>query len=418
MNSAARFRSSTIGAVTAGALTLAVLSGLLLITVRSAGAQTETLLYNFCSQPNCTDGFNPEAGLTADGAGNFYGTTNQGGLGFGTVFELSPNGVGGYDETVLYAFTGGPDGGYPVFVYLLLDSAGNLYGTTAFGGASGSGVVFELSPAGGVWTETVLYSFDGSSGKPWNGLIMDSADNLYGFTTELNPGQSPDENPGSVYELSRNGNGGWTEQVLYSVDMGGWPGLVMDASGNIYGADYDQHIFELTPNGQGGWNATNIFTFKGANGLNPYGTPVIDRAGNLYGTTAAGGLGGNGTVWKLSPGNKGWEEKILHNFAAVREGITPVAGIVLDAHGNIYGTTVYGGTMSGEEGTGQGTVYELVAPVGEGAYKEKVLWRFNDTGKRIDGTHPYDSLILDSAGNLYGTAAGGADFGVVFELTP
>jgi uncharacterized repeat protein (TIGR03803 family) len=369
--------------------------------VRLAQAQTETVLYNF---KGGSDGFTPQSRLTSDGAGNLYGTNSFGGLGFGTVFELSPNGSGGWNETVLYSFTGGADGANPYMSYVLFDSAGNLYGTTYEAGSYGYGVVFELSLTGTSWTEAVLYSFAGGAddANPLNGLIMDSAGNLYGRTYEAGGGS------GTIFELSKSG-GGWTKQVIYN-DAPGYAGLTMDTAGNIFGVTTDV-VFELSPNGHGGWNPTVIHTFSGGStdGLVAEGTPVLDHAGNLYGTTLGGGSKNNGTVYELSRGTNGWSEKILHSFqGGSNDGSEPFAGIVFDAAGNIYGTTEVGGNPLA------GTVYELVAPVGTGGYKEKVLWKFDTT----DGYEPVDSLILDSAGNLYGTTPEGGSngYGVVFKV--
>jgi uncharacterized repeat protein (TIGR03803 family) len=191
----------------------------------------------------------------------------------------------------------------------------------------------------------------------------------------------------------------------------------MDAAGNIFGASTST-VFELSPNGNGGWNPTVIHTFAGApkDGYGAAGVPVLDHAGNLYGATYSGGTKNYGTVYKLSPITKGkkkgqWNEKILHSFRSSKDGANPSAGVVLDAAGNIYGTTYYGGK------SGVGTVFELMAPAGtDKYYKEKVLWTFNGT----DGMLPYSPPILDSAGNLYGTANEGGSYnaGVVFEVTP
>ncbi|MBZ5666323.1 MAG: hypothetical protein LAO30_17140 [Acidobacteriia bacterium] len=360
-----------------------------------AQAQTETVLHSF----TYSDGAFPRSDLTSDSAGNLYGTTLFMGGGVGGVFELSPDGRGGWNETVLYRFTGGADGGYP-YCPLILDSAGNLYGTTYDGGANELGVVFELSPAGAGWKETVLYSFAwGTDGRnPVTGLIMDAAGNLYGTTFHGNT------NDGTVFELSPSG-GGWTERVIYNVDTS-YAGLTMDASGNIFGAGLTT-VFELSPNGKGDWNPTVLHTFsqtgrKNYDGLN--GTPVLDKAGNLYGTRYGGG--GNATVYKLSPGKNGkWTKQVLQSF---KNRTGPWAGVVLDPQGNIYGTTLYGNS-------GDGSVFELVAPVGGGNYEEKVLWSFSGA----DGAYP-SSLILDNAGNLYGMTLGGGagGFGVVFEVTP
>jgi uncharacterized repeat protein (TIGR03803 family) len=376
-------------------------------TVALTGTIGEIVLYDFTGG---SDGRYPDSSLTFDGAGNLYGTTQSGGVfGYGTVYELSPTGSGGWNETVLYSFTGGADGAYatskPIF-----DGVGNLYGTATGGGANGDGVVFELSPVGGNWTETVLYSFAGGAdgANPGTGVIMDPTGNLYGT------------NSAGVFELSPS-RGGWTNLVIYGVSPEG--GLAMDAAGNIFGAGwiYGWSVFELSPNGNDGWNPTILHIFSGAghDGLEAFGTPAFDQAGNVYGTTAFGGAKNYGTVYKLHRITKGknkgaWTETILHSFESGRDGALPVAGVVRDAAGNIYGTTNEGGQYQQDLG-GDGTVYELVAPVGKGSYKEKVLWSFNGT----DGVYPADSLILDSAGNLYGTTFyRGGGVGDVFEVTP
>jgi uncharacterized repeat protein (TIGR03803 family) len=393
--------------------------------IRPVQAQTETVLYNFCSYTYggyCADGSAPQSSLTPDGNGNFYGTTTGGGIVAGNVgaepggvvFELSPS-EGGWTEAVLYDFcsVGGAnctDGENPGDSGVIFDSLGNLYGTTLNGG-NGCGVVFELSPVGGSWAESVLYDFGGDECGPGfgpnSGVIMDPAGNLYGTTV----GDSSE----TVFELSPSGDG-WIEQVIYNTGVDSSAGLVMDASGNIFGTSA-YTVFELTPNGNGAWNSNVIHTFTGPpkDGTDGQGTPVLDHAGNLYGTTVFGGARNAGTVYKLSPGTRGkWKEKILHSFkGGPKDGFAPLAGVVFDASGNIYGTTQQGGKYGN-----YGTVFELVAPVGAGTYKEKLLWSFNNT----DGSNLYGSLVLDGAGNLYGTASQGglgkAPAGVVFELTP
>ncbi len=402
---------------------LAVLSALLAILTAgsSVAAQTGTVLYAFTGG---SDGGQPFARLTADGAGNFYGTTAVGGLGYGTVFELSPNGSGGWTETVLHAFTGGADGAYPLGSPVIFDGQGNLYGTAVEGGANGFGVVFELSPARKGWNETVLYNFASGAGGvyPFNGLIMDSAGNFYGTDNVYQSGHAITE---GVFELSQSG-GNWTEKVIYDNEVAvanfGGGGLTMDSAGNIFGVSsggfLPQIVFELSPNGHGGWNSTMLHSFQKR--YYAEGTPVLDKSGNVYGTTSSGGASNNGTVYKLSPGKNGkWTEEVLYAFkGGTQDGSAPYAGIVFDAAGNIYGTTAGGGPSD------DGTVFELVASVGKGrhGYQEKVLWSFNGT----DGSQPFGSLILDGAGNLYGTAALGGNSGctndqgcgVVFEVTP
>jgi uncharacterized repeat protein (TIGR03803 family) len=400
--------AATIGC----ALTLAVLCAVLLIAFPRAEAQTGTTLYNFTGG---SDGDYPASSLISDGAGNFYGTTALGGQscpsnarGCGTVFEISPNGNGDWKKTVLHTFTGPPDGAVPYLDPVIFNKAGNLFGATSDGGAFNHGAVFELSPMGGSWTETVLYSFTahGDGAHPLAGLIMDQAGNLYGTT-------AGDPNPGCVFELSPSG-AAWTEQVIYGVTPTG--GLTMDAAGNMYGTTFST-VFELSPNGNGGWNPTLLHTFTGypRDGMDAQGNLVFDQAGNLYGITYSGGAKNNGTVYKLSPEHDGqWTEEILYSFKSGKDGRQPWAGVVLDAGGDIYGTTVRGGAIGPKH---QGTVFELLAPGGgAGSYKEKVLWSFSGP----NGANPYGIPVLDSAGNLYGTAAVGGtnNAGVVFEVTP
>jgi hypothetical protein len=387
------------------------------LAARPAYAQTEILLHNFTGY---SDGGYPNSRLIPDGKGNFYGTTGEGGFGAnpgptpgaGTVFELSPLGHGVWNETVLYSFcepyqlnidcTDGDGPAGPV----IFDSAGNLYGTTCAGGAYGHadgpgyGVVFELSPAGASWTETVLYNFaTGAESCPANNLIMDADGNLYGS-----------DNAG-IFELSPS-SGTWTEQLIYA--YGGRAGLTMDAAGNIF-ANGTFSVFELSPNGSGGWNQTFIHTFTNAVSV---GTLALDQAGNIYGTRTRAGANGYGAVYRLSPGERGqWTKTILYSFRAGNDGAYPIGGVVLDAAGNIYGTTA--GSFGGRLHKGQleyGNVFELVAPVDSGSYQDKVLWTFNGN----NGDFPYGDLILGRAGHLFGLGfeGGSGGYGVAYEVIP
>jgi uncharacterized repeat protein (TIGR03803 family) len=392
---------------TVSALTLALLSALLLIAARPVQAQTETVLYNFTyGTDTCCY---PRAKLTFDSAGNFYGATYYGGIyNAGTVFELSPNGDGSWSQTVLYSFTGGADGGNPWNPYVTFDSEGNLYGTTANGGTGGYGVAFKLSRNGESWRETVLYGFANNGGgvNPFNGLIIGLGGHFYGEAF-ASPGFPA---AGVVFELRRSG-GRWIEQVIYTSSTGLYAALSKDAAGNIFSTG-SSTVFELSPNGNGGWNPTVIHTFTGApkDGSIPLGRLVQDKAGKLFGTTVEGGAANLGTVYGLIRGNDGkWTEKILHSFEGAQDGNNPFEGIVFGRSGNLYGTTTGGGN------SGDGTVFEL-ARGGNGSINETILWSFDGT----DGSAPGSSLILDSAGNLYGTTEGGGSsgYGVVFEVTP
>jgi len=439
-----------------GLRALAILAMTLLVTSTWAATyQNEKVLHSF---GHGTDGQYPYAGLISDAAGNLYGTTVSGGTyGDGMVFELSPAEGGGWTEQVLYSFcaqTNCPDGDSP-YASLIFDDAGNLYGTTAGGGnytaycpTSGCGTVFKLSPAEGGWTETVLYSF-GANGQydgawPEAGLIFDSAGNLYG-TTVLGGTGSACGGPyacGTVFELTPTAGGGWTEQVLHSFGNGtdgqyAYSGLIFDASGNLYGTtstggtDGNGTVFELTPTAGGGWTGTVLYSFCSqigcADGSGPTAGLIFDAAGNLYGTTIYGGTyiscyndyNGCGTVFELTPTAGGdWTEQVLHNFGNGTDGYWLYGGLILDAAGNLYGTTADGGNGSYCQFQQQFCGTVFeLTPTAGGGWTEQVLHNF---GNGTDGDAPAASLIFDAAGNLYGTTyeGGAQDNGTVFELTP
>src|ERR1035437_5793432 len=388
----------------------------------------ETVLHNFDN--NGTDGAYPYAGLVFDTAGNLYGTTYAGGsYGVGTVFELTPNGSGGWTEKVLHSFGSGTDGGNPR-AGLIFDAAkSNLYGTTPAGGTHTFGTVFELSPNGsGGWTERVLYSFcsqtsctDGET--PQAGLIFDAAGNLYSTTY-----QGGTYSGGTAFELSPQAGGGWTEQVLHSFGNGvegiyPYASLVFDTAGNLYGTTYtggenNGTVFELTPTTGGGWTEQTLTNFLGSYGLYLSAGLIIDVADNLYGTTPEGGSSRNcgttacGTVFELSPnGSGGWTEQSLHNFDNNgTDGAHPYDSLKFDSAGNLYGTTYAGGSY------GVGMVFELTPQAGR-CCTENVLHSFISNG--TDGAYPYAGLIFDTVGNLYGTTYYGGTYGggTVFELT-
>src|SRR5271165_1152285 len=325
---------------------LAIFAATLFVTSALATAQ-ETVLHSF----NNTDGANPYAGLIFDAAGNLYGTTYLGGTGSclyggsgcGTVFELSPNGSGGWTEQVLHYFSHNGTDGIEPFGGLIIDAAGNLYGTTQEGGTHSGGTVFELSPgAGGTWTEQVLHNFSGTDGNyPGAGLIFDAAGNLYGTTYT-----GGTYSIGTVFELSPQAGGGWTETVLHNFDAtgtdGAFPeaGLIFDAAGNLYGTTFEGGtygsgtVFELTPGMGGTWTEQVLWSFNdnGTDGTNPLAGLTIDAAGNLYGTTEQGGSYGWGTVFELTPGAGGvWTEQVLHAFNNNgTDGLAPVGGLIFD----------------------------------------------------------------------------------------
>lgn len=315
-----------------------------------------------------------------DGAGNMYGATNAGGKcafnGCGTIFKLTPTSDGGWSEQSFYNFCpqtttcvdgAGPQGG------LIFDSAGNLYGTAGGGGAFGAGAVFSVDPNG---TETVLYSFPfrptTNVSSPQGPLLFDAAGNLYGnaLTGGVSTSQCP-EGCGGVFELLPTAGGGWTERVLY------------------------------------------LFT-GGNDGAEPTGNLVIDSAGNLYGTASIGGNAGFGVAFQLTPTTSGpYQLTTIHSFQGGSDGIGPTSGLTHDAAGNLYGVTGGGGTLAGS--AADGTVFEL-SPMTGGGWSESILHSF---GAGTDGFIPFGPVILDGAGNIYGTTelGGVPDGGIVFELT-
>jgi uncharacterized repeat protein (TIGR03803 family) len=306
------------------------------LTPNADGGWTESVLHSF----NGSDGSNPYAGLIFDAAGNLYGTTYDGA---GTVFKLMPNADGSWTESVLHTFNGGSDGAY-LQAGLIFDAAGNLYGTTLYGGADNLGTVFMLTPnADGSWTESVLHSFSDESHGPSAGLILDAAGNLYGTTS-----YGGAHNMGTVFMLTPNVDGSWTESVLHSFNNSeGEPiaGLIFDAAGNLYGTTYDggAHnfgtVFMLTPTADGSWTESVLHSFNGSDGSNPYAGLIFDAAGNLCGTTRLGGSEGGGTAFELSPNQDGnWEFSLLHVFKG-KPALGPFLGsLVLGSAGTLYGT--------------------------------------------------------------------------------
>jgi uncharacterized repeat protein (TIGR03803 family) len=390
-------------------------------------ASTEKVLYSFHGTPDASI---PTSNLISDDAGNLYGTTARGGIsdgsyGTGTVFKLSPA-SGHWRETILYKFSGGSDGKYPSSG-LVRDSNGNLYGTTSQGGSSscGCGVVFEVDPSG---TETVLYSFTQTDGEyPSGGLIFDAHGDLFGTTS--NGGTYGN---GAVFELIPKSDGTWTEQVLYSfIDNSGDganpdSGVVMDNAGNLYGTTEsggnnpgDGIVFELKHSGSG-WKESILYSFTGgADGGRPFAGLAI-HDGNLYGTTISGGSGA-GAVFELQPGSTGWTETVIYAFKGHPDGANPEAGVIFDKSGNLYGTTYSGGWRYCFIGCG--TIFKLT-PKSGGGWQETVLYHFNGRGVG-DGENPEAGLLQDAKGHLYGTApvGGGAKAcpfgcGVVFDLSP
>ncbi len=423
---------------------------------RSCGGQPPpphdgfSLLHDFTGPP---DGAGSTAGLVEDAAGNFYGTTSQGGItsgacqsvGCGIVFKVDQSG----NETVLHSFAGQPDGATPL-AGLVLDAAGNMYGTTFQGGISNQGTVFKLDSTG---TETVLYSFTGSpdGAYPEGDLVLDAAGNLLGTTSE-----GGTSGVGTVFKLDSADK----ESVLYSFKEepdGSVPvaGLVLDAKGDMYGTTSQggsgpctlkTRSRELTPPSCGAvfeidttGTESVLYSFTGEpDGANPAGDLVRDAAGNLYGTTVSGGiicsiiappLPGQGpstdsycgTVFKLDPAG---DYTLLHSFSGPPDAAIPYGGLILDAAGDIYGTTSEGGAGGCTESSGRGSVDLGCGAVFEVAASgdTTVLYSFGGTG--LDWA-PKSRLALDPSGNVFGTTTQGGvlggqcgDFGcgVVFKF--
>ncbi len=378
--------------------------------------------------------FNPSAGgvlpagaLLMDGSGNFYGANTQGGANNGgTIFELIPNGQGGFNYKDLYECSKNFDCTLPVGS-LAMDTAGNLYGSGLFGH------VFEITrTASGAWTAIVLYNF-GVQTAPPSSLILDAAGNLYG----INP-TGGTHNLGYVFELSRS-QGGWSLTHLH--DFSGpdgaattgmtqdqVAGLIFDGQGNLYGATVAGGsskscsvgcgvVFELSRN-SGGWTETVLHTLSGSDGANPIAPLMMDADGNLYGTASNGGSKGFGSVFKLSRATGVWQRRILHNFTGAHlDGEFPDSALVMDQSGNLYGTTESGGADHQScdvfSDHGCGTVFEL-SPNGS-LWKETILKAFSGG---TDGAFP-QGVILDGAGNLFGAAQGGGRLfeGLLFEIS-
>ncbi len=458
------------------ALAAGVLMAMNVAPHSAAAADKEQVLYSFCSQAGCADGQYPDAGLIMDASGNLYGTTRNGGNASdaGTVFELTFNN-GQWTESVLYSFCAQPNcaDGYNPNAGLIMDASGNLYGTTTGGGGGSLGTVFKLTPNATktAWTYTGLYSFcaqtnctDGS--YPFACLTMDAAGNLYGVTTyggRYSALFCPQEpvgyaGCGTVFKLTPKSTPPWTETVLYrfcaqpSCSDGITPaGLILDASGTLYGTttaggNGSGTVFELTPNAaKTAWTHKVLYTFCAqpycSDGAGPDAGLIMDKSGNLYGTTYYGGSssgrgnGLSGKVFELTPnaGKTAWTYNVLYNFCSqsnCADGDGPDGGLIMDTSGNLYGTTLRGGSGYSQSQCPPnsapyacGTAFELTPPAkGKTAWTETVLYSLCSQSNCTDGEQPLAGLIMDAAGNFYGTTteggANGGPYGALFKLTP
>jgi uncharacterized repeat protein (TIGR03803 family) len=419
---------------------LAMMLATAFLAAPAADAQTYTVLHSFTG---VGDGGVPGTNLVMDRAGNLYGTTYDGGTyGLGGVFKLA-HGRSGWVLDPLHDFTA-TDGSSPSS--LIMGPDGALYGANSGGGGGGScgssgcGTVFKLTPPATVcksvdclWTATILYRFTGQTdGAAPMGVLTYQNGNLYGTTrfggnvAECHGG-AEEGGCGVVYQLSPF-HGAWTETVLYTFDGsndGGYPygGVIFDPAGNLYGTTSGSsflgtgNVFELSPSGSG-WTETvlaNFGPYGGTQPYFPYAGLIRDGGGNLYGTTSQGGSSHLGAVFSVSPSNGGWTLTSLYSFnGEYGDGRPQLADLFMDAAGNLYGTT--------PGGPGYGNVFQMTPSDGGWSYNN--LYSFTDGS---DGGYPLSTVIMDASGNLYGTTYGGGiqnpqacteGCGVVWKITP
>jgi uncharacterized repeat protein (TIGR03803 family) len=409
------------------AATLAV-AGLIFSWPLSAQSAQLKVLHNFAAFGSTNDGSIPYGPLVLDAKGNVYGVTIDGGngcdadYGCGTAFELSPLRNGNWRETILHEFAS--TDGSP-WSALIFDATGNLYGT-AMGGVSGSGA-YELSPGSEGWIFSVLYA-DGAG----PGLLMDNLRNLYGA---IGPGDY--FGLGAIGELSP-GSSGWTYTQLYSFTCDPTCGNgynppappIWDGRGNLWGTmtmggtgqpacisgEGCGVIFAMTPNGDGTWSyhVMHLFAASIYDGQRPYGSLVMDSAGNFYGSTWLGGRYNNGTIFKFSHASGKWKETILYDFPNCHVGCQADGTLAMYGAGNLYGTA--DGGMNSCDGLACGVVFKL-APQTNGTWRYSMLYNFNITS---GGVSPFYGVILDSRGNLYGVTSSFGKYGggTAFEITP
>lgn len=392
------------------------------ILAGAARAADTTQIYSFAGG---NDGEYTDTELVMDSAGSLYGTSVQGGaFGGGTVFQLTPSG-GGWIHTVLYNFTGGADGGEP-YKGVTLDAKGNLYGTAVTGGGGscegGCGVVYKVANSGGVWTESVIHAFTGGKdgSGPGSPVAFDKRGNLYGTTPTGGA-----KGFGVVYEMKPGANGGWSLMVIHTF-TGGLDGLggsasrlLLDAAGNVYGvntvggANGFGNVYELTRGSGGKWQLSTLYSFRDQpDGASPYGGVVFDKSGNLYGTTYYAGANDVGAIYKLTHNNGGWTESVIYSFKGGSDGDSPISTLVIDAKGNLYGTTSDGGAAQ----CGCGTIFRLT-PGSGGVWTESPVYRFPGTPKP---GFAYNGMVSNGRGTFYGaTVHGGTgNDGAIYEFTP
>ncbi len=397
---------------------------LLLIAGPTAQAQSFSVIHQFTA---AGDGANPDAGVTVR-AGILYGTAYRGGSGNGSVYQITHSGSTWVTTAISLLSSGGAN---PI-ARVVYGPDGHPYGTTENGGAAGKGIVFDLiipvticKSANCFWKENVLYDFLGSAdaANPGYGdLTWDAQGNIYGTT--MAGGASGD---GAVYELQRSGNS-WTESVIYNFSgpdgVSPQSGVIFDKSGNLFGttvhggAQGDGHVYELKYTQGVGWTENTVYDFQnGSDGAHPVAGLIFDGSGNLYGATSDGGSQGGGTVFELSPSGDSWTYKLLYSFSGpANAGCGPWGNLAMDAAGNLYGTTNCDGAYV------FGSVFKLTNTGNGWTYSS--LHSFSGYS---DGAFPFGNLTFDTSGNLYGTAYYGGTFGgncgdigcgVVWMITP
>jgi uncharacterized repeat protein (TIGR03803 family) len=340
---------------------------------------------------------------------------------FGASLTMLMSAAAASTTKILYSFAGGSDGEY-LDTDLVMDAAGNIYGTTVQGGDFGSGTVFQLSPSSSGWTHTVLYSFKGGTdgGEPYKGVTLDAHGNLYGTAVTGGSG-SCEGGCGVVFKLTNSG-GTWTQRVIHyftggADGSGPGSGLTFDQHGHLYGmtptggANGLGTIYEMRLQSNGAWRLHVIHTFTGGNDGSSAsaGRLILDAAGNLYGVATVGGANGKGVAFQITHSETtGWTLLPLYAFKDQPDGALPYGGLIFDKAGNLYGTTYYAGLND------VGTVYKL-SPT-NGSWTETVLYNFKGG---TDGSSPISTLVSDAKGNLYGTTSEGGTgcaCGVIFRL--
>lgn len=392
-------------------------AGFALAGLTHAHAQTESVIHSFQSS-SVFDGKLPLGGLVAANNGALYGTAGGGKYGYGVVYKLVPPATqgGAWKQVILYPFMGsfnGAQDGIAPSGSIVLTKGSKIYGTTQAGGRYGKGTIYEVSPptqAGTPWTETVLYNFSGGNdgGEPIYGVIIGTGGRLYG-TTSLGGRNGS----GTVFALAPPAQlgGTWMERVLYSFEAGPAEpsGLSLSPSGALYGTLFSAGtVFQLSPppTGSDPWVESVLYTFSTASsGLLPSGGLILDAAGALYGVALEGGSYGGGLVYQLvPPAIKGgsWTENVIYSFSpGSGDGAYPESALIYDSAGALYGTTYQGGTGTCTAfGLGCGTVFKLVPPSAQGEpWSESFLYSFQGGS---DGAYPLTSVSLFGT-NLYGT---------------